>query len=82
VAAGRLPGAVPYLLGFSDLHPDRHATGRGQIKCAGIRTDNQFFYFDLRPFDARSGRVAMQDSRNLKTNAAGRVIPIHPLLIE
>jgi integrase len=54
----------------------------GQIKCADIRTDNQFFYFDLRPFDARSGRVALQDLRNLKTNAAGRVIPIHPLLIE
>lgn len=54
----------------------------GQIKCADIRTDNQFFYFDLRPFDARSGRVALQDLRNLKTNAAGRVIPVHPLLIE
>lgn len=54
----------------------------GQIKCVDIRTDSQFFYFDLRPFDARSGRVAMQDLRNLKTNAAGRVIPIHPLLIE
>ncbi|MGY4411122.1 hypothetical protein ACVWW4_002858 [Bradyrhizobium sp. LB7.1] len=53
-----------------------------QIKCADIRTDNQFFYFDLRPFDARSGRVALQDLRNLKTNAAGRVIPVHPLLIE
>lgn len=54
----------------------------GQLKCADIRTDNQFFYFDLRPFDARGGRVALQDLRNLKTNAAGRVIPIHPLLIE
>ena len=50
----------------------------GQLKCADIRTDNQFFYFDLRPFDARGGRVALQDPRNLKTNAAGRVIPIHP----
>lgn len=40
------------------------------------------FYFDLRPFDARSGRVALQDLRNPKTNAAGRVIPVHPLLIE
>jgi len=36
----------------------------------------------LRPFDARHGRVAVKDLRNLKTNAAGRVIPIHPLLIE
>ncbi|MBR1212860.1 site-specific integrase [Bradyrhizobium sp. JYMT SZCCT0180] len=54
----------------------------GQLRCADIRTDHQFFYFDLRPFDARGGRVALQDLRNLKTNAAGRVIPIHPLLIE
>src|SRR6516164_8775444 len=54
----------------------------GQLKCADIRTDGEFYYFDLRPFDARSGRVAMKDLRNLKTNAAGRVIRIHPLLIE
>lgn len=54
----------------------------GQLKCADIRTDGEFFYFDLRPFDAREGRVAVKDLRNLKTNAAGRVIPIHPLLIE
>lgn len=54
----------------------------GQLKCADIRTDGQFYYFDLRPFDARNGRVAMKDLRNLKTNAAGRVVPIHPLLIE
>jgi hypothetical protein len=53
-----------------------------QLKCADIRTDGEFHYFDLRPFDARGGRVALQDLRNLKTNAAGRVIPIHPLLIE
>jgi integrase len=54
----------------------------GQLKCADIRTDGEFYYFDLRPFDARGGRVAVKDLRNLKTNAAGRVIPIHPLLIE
>jgi integrase len=54
----------------------------GQLKCADIRTDGEFFYFDLRPFDARGGRVAIQDLRNLKTNAAGRVIPVHPLLVE
>lgn len=54
----------------------------GQLKCADICTDGEFYYFDLRPFDARNGRVAVKDLRNLKTNAAGRVIPIHPLLIE
>jgi integrase len=54
----------------------------GQLKCADIRTDGAFYYFDMRPFDARNGRVAVKDLRNLKTNAAGRVVPIHPILIE
>jgi len=54
----------------------------GQIQCVDIQTDGEFYYFDLRPFDARKGRVAIEDLRNLKTNSAGRVIPIHPLLIE
>ena len=54
----------------------------GQLKCADIRSDGEFYYFDLRPFDARNGRVALKDLRNLKTNAAGRVVPIHPLLVE
>jgi integrase len=54
----------------------------GQIKCVDIQTDGEFYYFDLRPFNARNGRVAIEDLRNLKTNSAGRVIPIHPLLIE
>jgi integrase len=54
----------------------------GQIRCVDIQTDGEFYYFDLRPFDARKGRVAIEDLRNLKTNSAGRVIPIHPLLIE
>lgn len=54
----------------------------GQLKCADIRTDGAFYYFDMRPFDARNGRVAVKDLRNLKTNAAGRVVPIHPVLIE
>jgi integrase len=52
----------------------------GQIKCADIQTDEEYYYFDLRPFDARS--VAIEDLRNLKTNSSGRVMPIHPLLIE
>jgi integrase len=51
----------------------------GQIQCVDIQTDGEFYYFDLRPFN---GRVAIEDLRNLKTNSAGRVIPIHPLLIE
>jgi integrase len=54
----------------------------GQIKCVDIQTDGEYYYFDLRPFDARKGRVAIEDLRNLKTNGSGRVVPIHPLLIE
>jgi len=54
----------------------------GQIRCVDIQTDGEFYYFDLRPFDARKGRVAIEDLRNLKTNSSGRVVPIHPLLIE
>jgi integrase len=54
----------------------------GQIKCVDLQTDGEFYYFDLRPFDARKGRVAIEDLRNLKTNSSGRVVPIHPLLIE
>jgi hypothetical protein len=53
----------------------------GQIKCVDIQTDGEFYYFDLRPFDARKGRVAIEDLRNLKTNSSGRVVPVHPLLI-
>jgi integrase len=54
----------------------------GQLECSQIRTDSTFYYFDLRDFDARDGRVALKDLRSLKTNAAGRVVPIHPILIE
>ncbi|WP_334402332.1 site-specific integrase [Bradyrhizobium sp. AZCC 2289] len=54
----------------------------GQLQCSQIRTDGTFYYFDLRDFDARDGRVALKDLRSLKTNAAGRVVPIHPILIE
>ena len=54
----------------------------GQLECSQIRTDGTFYYFDLRDFDAPDGRVALKDLRNLKTNAAGRVVPIHPILIE
>lgn len=54
----------------------------GQLECSQIRTDRTFYYFDLRDFDARDGRVALKDLRNLKSNAAGRVVPIHPILIE
>ncbi|MDO8876509.1 MAG: hypothetical protein Q8M24_25595 [Pseudolabrys sp.] len=54
----------------------------GQLQCADIVSDGETYFFDMRPFNARNGRVAIKDLRNLKTNAAGRVVPIHPLLIE
>ena len=54
----------------------------GQLNCVDLVTDGGTWFFDLRPFNARLGRVAIKDLRNLKTNNAGRVVPIHPLLIE
>jgi integrase len=52
------------------------------LHCVDLVTDKENWFFDLRPFDARKGRVALRDMRNLKTNSAGRVVPIHPLLLE
>ncbi|MCK9916499.1 site-specific integrase [Microbacteriaceae bacterium K1510] len=54
----------------------------GQLKCADIINDGDNYFFDLRPFDARQGRIALKDLRKLKTNSSGRVVPVHPLLIE
>jgi integrase len=54
----------------------------GQLKCADLVTDGENYFFDLRPFNARKGRVAVKDLRHLKTNNSGRVVPMHPLLIE
>ena len=54
----------------------------GQLKCADLVSDGENFFFDLRPYNARNGRVAIKDLRNLKTNSSGRIVPIHPLLID
>jgi integrase len=54
----------------------------GQLSCDDILTDGENYFFDLRPFNARKGRVALKDLRNLKTNSSGRVVPIHPLLVD
>jgi integrase len=54
----------------------------GPLACADLVTDGENYFFDLRPFNARHGRVALKDVRDLKTNAAGRVVPVHPLLLE
>jgi integrase len=55
----------------------------GQIVCQDIVTDDLGnWFFDLRPYDARNGRVKIKDLRSLKSNSAGRVVPMHPLLIE
>jgi integrase len=54
----------------------------GQLQCADLMSDGENFFFDLRPYNARNGRVAIKDLRNLKTNSSGRIVPIHPLLID
>ena len=54
----------------------------GRIRCCDIVTDGEFYFIDLRPFDARKGRVALKDLRRFKTSSSARVVPIHPLLID
>jgi integrase len=54
----------------------------GQLECADLMSDGENFFFDLRPYNAHNGRVAIKDLRNLKTNSSGRIVPIHPLLID
>jgi integrase len=54
----------------------------GQLKCVDLISEGNNYFFDLRPFDARSGRIPLKDLRTLKTNSSGRVVPVHPLLIE
>jgi len=53
----------------------------GVLNIDQIKTDDVYYYFDLRPFDPRKGRVAVADTTRLKTVNATRVVPIHPLLI-
>ena len=54
----------------------------GQLKTADIIEAEGLRFFDLRPFDARKGRVAFFEIRRLKTHDSARVIPCHPLIIE
>lgn len=54
----------------------------GSLKLDDIGDVDGIAYFDLRPFDARRGRVMLSEMRCLKTRNAARIVPIHPLLIE
>jgi integrase len=62
-------------------------TGMRPGEVAPLRTSDigivdAFAYFDLRPFNARQGRVELSQMRTLKTGNAARLVPINPLLIE
>ncbi|BCB18696.1 hypothetical protein OCUBac02_15900 [Bosea sp. ANAM02] len=54
----------------------------GPLKVDDLIVSHGFACFDLRPFDARKGRVTLAELRTLKTSASARVVPIHPLLVE
>lgn len=54
----------------------------GQIKLDQIRSDGEFFYIDLRPFDPSRGRVPIGELAQYKTKSSARVVPIHPLLVD
>lgn len=44
--------------------------------------DQGIYYFDLKPFDPAKGRVAREDMKIFKSEAAARLVPVHPALIE
>ncbi|MGP9819361.1 hypothetical protein ACTZWW_05045 [Salinarimonas sp. NSM] len=54
----------------------------GQISLDQIRTDGEFWYIDLRPFDPAEGRVPIGEHLRLKTRQSARIVPIHPLLVD
>lgn len=54
----------------------------GPLKTTDLIVFEDFACFDLRPFDARKGRVTLAEVRTQKTSESARIVPIHPLLIE
>ena len=54
----------------------------GPLKVTDLIVFEDFACFDLRPFDARKGRVTLAEVRTQKTSESARIVPIHPLLIE
>lgn len=54
----------------------------GSLRLNDIGEVDGIAYFDLRPFDARKGRVMLSEMRSQKTKNASRIVPIHPLLVE
>lgn len=54
----------------------------GSLKLKDLVEAEGFCCFDLRPFDARKGRVTIAEIKALKTQTSARIVPIHPLLIE
>ena len=53
-----------------------------QLKLHQFVRGEDLYFFDLRPFDARKGRITREEMPQLKSSNAPRVIPIHPLLID
>ncbi|SFJ47480.1 tyrosine-type recombinase/integrase [Aerobium aerolatum] len=54
----------------------------GQIEIEDIVQRNSIYYIDLRGFDPKKGRVAIEDQKRFKTASSERLVPMHPLVIE
>jgi integrase len=53
-----------------------------KLDCSDVVERNGVWYFDLRPFDPKKGRVPLKELKEFKASGSARVVPIHPLLIE
>jgi integrase len=54
----------------------------GQLEISDIVERDGIYYIDLRAFDPKKGRVAIEELKRFKTAGSERLVPLHPLVIE
>lgn len=54
----------------------------GQLEISDIVQRDGVHYVDLRAFDPKKGRIAIEDLKRFKTAGSERLVPLHPLVIE